>query len=306
MNTKFLKLLIGLIILSVFTSCVVSKKKYTSLKDAKLKQRDSLIFIQDSLVGVVMNNISDFNFFMNQSQLDEKNKVDIIDSMVYEISKMSSNTAELQQSLRNAITEYEQEKKKMNQMVSDMELKTAETETLRKELEMKDAELLSLQDMVEKNRKETENLKDLISKALKSFDASELTVYQKNGKVYVSLEEKLLFKTGSAKIDPKGVDAIIQIAKVLEKNPDISIVIEGHTDNVGSSELNWKLSTERSLAVVKIIEDNSKIDLSRITVAGRGMYSPISDNNSDEGKKKNRRIEIILTPNLETLYKIFE
>ncbi|HDQ15898.1 MAG TPA: OmpA family protein, partial [Bacteroidetes bacterium] len=91
-----------------------------------------------------------------------------------------------------------------------------------------------------------------------------------------------------------------------ENNPDISILIEGHTDNVGSSELNWNLSTQRALAVVKIIETNSKVDMSRITVAGRGMYTPVADNKSEEGKRKNRRIEIILTPNLEQLYKIFE
>ena len=222
------------------------------------------------------------------------------------MGQLTSDTLELKNSLRNAITEFEREKNAFTQLSRQLEAKASEVENLRIELEKKDKELLSLQEMIDKNKLETQKLYDLISKALVSFDNTELTVYEKNGKVYVALEEKLLFKTGSANIDKKGEQVIIQLAKILENNPDISILIEGHTDNVGSSELNWNLSTQRALAVVKIIETNSKVDMSRITVAGRGMYTPVADNKSEEGKRKNRRIEIILTPNLEQLYKIFE
>ena len=88
------------------------------------------------------------------------------------------------------------------------------------------------------------------------------------------------------------------------KNPAIDIVIEGHTDNTGSAAVNWKLSTERALSIVKVLEENDKIDPKRISAAGRGMYQPVADNSDPEGRKKNRRIEIILSPKLDSLYEL--
>jgi len=299
MKQVFLKPLLFLLIISLLASCIVTKKKYDALMSQKLHQKDSL-------ENIIKTNELDFNAFMNKTKQNEAFKLDMIDSLYKSINRLSSDTLNLKQSLRNTISEFEIEKNKLIQLRQDLEIKNGEVETLRQTLQKKDEELLSLQEMVEKNKKETDKLKKIISDALTSFDATELTVYQKNGKVYVSLEEKLLFKSGSSKVDPKGEDAIIKIAKVLENNPDISIVIEGHTDNVGLSDFNWNLSSQRALAVEKIIETNSKIDLSRITVAGRGMYSPIEPNTSEAGKRKNRRIEIILTPKLDQLYNILE
>lgn len=261
---------------------------------------------KDSLQNLLKINENDFNVFMNKTNENESLKLDLIDSLYKSINRLSSDTLNLKQSLRNTISEFEIERNKLKQLRQDLEIKNGEVETLKQTLQKKDAELLSLQEMVDKNKLETEKLKKIITDALISFDATELTVYQKNGKVYVSLEEKLLFKSGSSKVDPKGEDAIIKISKVLENNPDISIVIEGHTDNVGASDYNWNLSTQRALAVEKIIETNSKIDMSRITVAGRGMYSPLEPNTSEAGKRKNRRIEIILTPKLDQLYNILQ
>jgi chemotaxis protein MotB len=158
--------------------------------------------------------------------------------------------------------------------------------------------------MINKNKEEVNKLKNIINDALKSFDNSELNVYLKDGKVYVAMEEKLLFKTGSSAIDKRGKEAIIKLGKILEKNTDTEILIEGHTDNVGPDKYNWKLSTERALSVVNILTENTDIKPERITASGRGMHKPVADNSTDAGKQKNRRIEIILVPKLDSLYKI--
>lgn len=294
-----IKLFAIVLTLGLFSSCVVTKKKYEALEN-KLAHRT------DSLNDIVSDYQTDFNTFMNESQTNESHKTDIIDSLLQEINNLSSTTVELKQSLKDAITEYETEKKKFGTLSTELENKKNELQNMEAELDKKDKELLDLQEMVNKNKAETEKLKNTIGNALKSFDSSELTVFEKNGKVYVSLAENLLFKTGSAQIGTKGKDAILQLTNVLEKSPDISVLVEGHTDNVGSPEVNWKLSAERALEVVKIIESNSSIDMKRITAAGRGMYAPVSDNDTKEGKAQNRRIEIILTPDLRQLYNIFD
>lgn len=299
MNSKILKILSLLLTVVMISSCMVSKKKYTALQNESIRK-------QDSLSKVITNYQTDFNNFMTNSKANDSYKLNTIDSLFKANSKLSSDTLNLQQTLRNAITEYETQKNKLVQLTNDMEEKNNEIENLNVSLQNKEQELKNLQEMVDKTKKQNEILLNTVQKALVAFDSSELSVYEKDGKIYVSLEEKLLFKSGSAKIDPKGEDAIIKIAKVLENNPDISVIIEGHTDNVGESDYNWNLSTQRSLAVVKIIEKNSKVDMSRITVAGRGMYAPIADNLTDAGRRKNRRIEIILQPKLDVLYKLLQ
>ncbi|MCF6200708.1 MAG: OmpA family protein [Hydrogenimonas sp.] len=158
--------------------------------------------------------------------------------------------------------------------------------------------------MINKNKAEVNKLKNIINDALESFDNSELNVYLKDGKVYVAMEEKLLFKTGSSAIDKRGKEAIIKLGKILEKNTDTEILIEGHTDNTGPDKYNWKLSTERALSVVDILTKHTKIKPERITASGRGMHKPVASNKTDAGKQKNRRIEIILVPKLDSLYKI--
>ena len=139
------------------------------------------------------------------------------------------------------------------------------------------------------------------------FENNGLTIEQKNGKVYVSLEESLLFALGKYEVDVKGVEVLKKLAVVLEQNPDINITVEGHTDDIpyrGSGDIqdNWDLSVKRATSVLKIITDNSKVDPTRLTAAGRGEYIPLDKANTKEGRQKNRRTEIILAPNLDELY----
>ena len=147
----------------------------------------------------------------------------------------------------------------------------------------------------------------LRSKLLVNFKPDELTVSIKDGKIYVSLQEKLLFKSGSAVVDPKGKEALKSLATVLNGTKDINVNIEGHTDNVpikGKFQDNWSLSTERATSIIRILTNEYNVDAKNIIATGRSEYYPVADNLTPEGKAKNRRTEIILSPNLAELFKL--
>ncbi len=151
-----------------------------------------------------------------------------------------------------------------------------------------------------------------VSEALLGFENNGLTVTMKNGKVYVSLEEKLLFRTASWEIDVNGRNALKQLAGVLEKNPDIQVMIEGHTDNVpynptgGQLRDNWDLSVKRATTVVRVMLEGSRIDPKRLTASGRSQYLPVDDRNTSDARQKNRRTDIILAPDLTKLFKLID
>ncbi|MCW5900043.1 MAG: OmpA family protein [Flavobacteriales bacterium] len=182
-------------------------------------------------------------------------------------------------------------------------------------LSKKDAELLDkVRRMDELNRKldaQTNALNSLrrkVADALVNFKSDELTVTMKDGKVYVSLSEKLLFKSGSADVDPKGKEAIGQLAQVLNANADIGVMVEGHTDTIpiasGRFKDNWELSTARATSIVRILTTDHKLDPKRVTSAGRGEWIPVASNREADGRARNRRTEIILTPDLKELFQL--
>jgi chemotaxis protein MotB len=148
-------------------------------------------------------------------------------------------------------------------------------------------------------------LENKIEKALADFSSKGIEVYYKNGNVYVSMEDKLLYKTGSARLGEEGKMALGNLVAAIEGYPNLKIVVLGNTDDVkfkkGSD--NWSLSTERANGVVRILRDEYKLDPSRLTAAGKGMYNPVADNSTAEGRAKNRRTEIILNPDLEKFWK---
>ena len=153
-------------------------------------------------------------------------------------------------------------------------------------------------------------LKDALTKSLKAFEGKGLTVNQRDGKVYVSMENKLLFESGSWAVGSEGKKAVVAVGTVLAQNPDIAVLIEGHTDNdkfggaVGQIENNWDLSTKRATAIVNILSENKAVKKENLTAAGRGEFAPLMSNDTPEGKAKNRRIEIILTPKLDEISKM--
>jgi chemotaxis protein MotB len=167
-----------------------------------------------------------------------------------------------------------------------------------------------MEKILDAQKRIVQDLKAKVSEALMGFENNGLTVSMKNGKVYVSLDEKLLFKSASWDIDANGRNALKKLAGVLERNPDIQVTIEGHTDNVpynpGSGQLkdNWDLSVKRATTVVRVLLEGSKIDAKRLTASGRSQYVPVDQNNTSEAKQKNRRTDIVLTPDLTELYQL--
>ena len=211
--------------------------------------------------------------------------------------------------LQNKEDELRALETRLNKEKGNIEAMKIQNELKEKELAEKNAKVAELQAVLNAKDSVMKALRAKISDALKSFEGDGLTINMKDGNVYVSLDEKLLFKSGSWNVDTKGVQALKNLAEVLEKNPDINILIEGHTDDIpyggsGNIQDNWDLSTKRATAIVKIILSNSNIDPTRLTAAGRGQYLPIDEHNTTEARAKNRRTEIILTPNLSELYNI--
>jgi chemotaxis protein MotB len=303
--------IISTVLILSLSSCLITKKKYDNMNSKNQKSIDSLEYIIDKTL---------YDYKSTKKRNDEllqKNK-NLIDSLTVETGKLSNDTSNLSNSLKAALDEYNKKQRILKEtedrlnkksvlidkLTKEQKIRSQKIDSLQNSLEEKQKRLVQLENMINKNKEEVNKLKNIINDALKSFDNSELNVYLKDGKVYVAMEEKLLFKTGSSAIDKRGKEAIIKLGKILEKNTDTEILIEGHTDNVGPDKYNWKLSTERALSVVNILTENTSIKPERITASGRGMHKPVADNSTDAGKQKNRRIEIILVPKLDSLYKI--
>lgn len=206
------------------------------------------------------------------------------------------------------------ERNTVRQLNGELELLKKDNEDLRKnmseeiakkqeELKEKEKKLSELQAIVDNLNNKVEKLRQTITKAMESFKNDEISVYIKDGKVYVSLSEKLLFKTGSTKVDPMGIDALVKLAGVLNSTPEINVTIEGHTDNVGSANSNWDLSVMRATSIIRILTENS-VDPNRVIASGRGQFFPVSENETPEGRAKNRRTEIILSPDLKEFFDI--
>src|SRR5687768_10521617 len=176
-----------------------------------------------------------------------------------------------------------------------------------KQLEAEQKRLWDLRKLLEEQRLAVENLRKKMADALTGFNSNELQVFVKNGRVYVSLQENLLFPSGSAVVNPKGKEALGKLAEVLNSNPDINVNIEGHTDSLPIRtrfEDNWALSTARSSAIVRILTKDYKVDPVRVIASGHSSYDPVDSNSTPEGRARNRRTEIILTPKLDELYNL--
>ena len=214
---------------------------------------------------------------------------------------------ELQSAQQALITKED----RLRELENNASRKMVDLERLRAELEVRNQRLIELEQILNAKDAQMNSLKDAISAALYGFEKEGLSVYTKNGMLYVSMDEKLLFQTGSITVDPRGVEALRKLAGVLENNRDIKINVEGHTDDVpvranASFADNWDLSVKRATSIVRILLDNSSIDPTRLTASGRGEFLPIDNVGSVEARQKNRRTEIILTPRLDELYNLLE
>ena len=260
----FLALIAGVL----FTSCVSNKKFTASENRANKLQKENA------------DNLSHLNDCNNQ------------------VTKMNDDKASLQKQNDAALKEYAS-------MQNDLLLITTQSKMT---IADQAKRLKSLQDKMQAQTEKSNELKNSISKALMNYKTDELNVYQKDGKVYVSLAEKLLFKSGSDVVDPKGKAALKSLAAVLNSSKDFTVAIEGHTDNVPiktkAFEDNWDLSTARASSIVRVLTKDNGFDSGRITASGRSEFHPVSVNTTAEGRADNRRTEIILSPDLQEIYKL--
>lgn len=262
---------ISLIFISLFlfSSCV-SKKKYFILESQLLKQNLTL------------------------SQLQAQN-----DELQTEATNLSNDFEEYR-----VKTEIEQEgfEEKLDSQSQELENKD-------KALASRAKRLMALEEQFQMQQVAVNRLKSTMSAALVNFDTEDLSVEVRNGKVYISLSDKLLFPSGSAKLNKEGLEAIGKVAEVLKKNEDINIEIIGHTDTKPiriKFEDNWELSTARSLTIARLISNDHQINGKRIIASGAGQFRPVSENETEEGRSKNRRTEIILSPNLDKLMELLD
>ncbi|MEZ4874403.1 MAG: OmpA family protein [Flavobacteriaceae bacterium] len=213
----------------------------------------------------------------------------------------------------SALTENLDRNRKLLEQLEAKEKALAEEATrlklLQKKLEDRSKRVEELEGIIAAKDAQMTALKNAISAALTNFEGNGLTVEQRDGEVYVSMENKLLFESGSWAVNPRGREAVVALGNVLAKNKEIAVLIEGHTDNVpytanGNLQDNWDLSTKRATTIVTILTENNNIPKDNLTAAGRGEFAPIASNETAEGRAKNRRIEVILTPKLDEIAKL--
>ena len=299
---------LGLVVLALSTSCV-SKKIYTDLENkyANLKKENRSLSDENEELLKAKNQLeSDRDGLKNDlSKLKSER-----DKLTADQKALNEKIARLQDSYnaleKNSNDALQSNLKKNRDLLAELEAKGKALSIEQERLSKNAQRLKELEDMIAAKEATMRKLKETLSKALNGFEGKGLTVEQKNGKVYVSMENKLLFNSGSWAVSSEGKKAVVELGKVLADNPDISVLIEGHTDNVpygGSGPIadNWDLSTKRATAIVGILSENREIDRKNLTAAGRGEFSPLATNETADGKAKNRRIEIILTPRLDEI-----
>lgn len=239
---------------------------------------------------------------LNEQLLDRLNK--LVSGAEKDNAKLSGDLQMTQEQLLKKQDELKALELVLNKQKLDLD-------NLNTELKKREVRVNELEDILKKKDQAAADLRKKLSDALIGFENKGLTITQRNGKVYVSLDESLLFASGKTNVEAKGVEALKNVARVLEQNPDINVMVEGHTDDVamkGAGEIkdNWDLSVMRATSVTKILLGGAKIDAARITSAGRGEFSPLDRGKTAEARKKNRRTEIILTPKLDELLKVLE
>ena len=224
-------------------------------------------------------------------------------------ASLQDNIASLQRNIQDLNAKIAALNNQNNQLGQQTTEQQNQLNKSKETLQQQQERLQHLQALLELQKKQSEELKDKMTEALKGFNSNDLSVYQKNGKVYVRLSENLLFPSASAVVNPKGVDALSKLAAVLNLNTDVSVNIEGHTDSIpirGRFKDNWDLSTARANAIVRVLVNNYKVDPRRVVASGHSYYDPVDTNATPEGRAKNRRTDIILSPKLDEMYKLLD
>ncbi|RZS99392.1 OmpA/MotB family protein [Aquimarina brevivitae] len=302
----------------LFTSCVSLKvhkeleSKYANVKrenrqlqsnlEALQKQNENTETALEKLTGEYQKTIAQRDELQRKYDATLANYNNLKES--YDALEKNSSAAIAANSKKNRELLAQLEQKEQ-----DLAKERTRLDQLQRDLQARAKRVDELEGLIAAQEQKMKALKTAIANALRNFEGKGLTVEERNGKVYISMENKLLFDSGSWAIGSQGKQAVKQLGSVLAENSDIAVLIEGHTDNdpyLGNGQIssNWDLSTKRATAIVQLLLENKKIDPKNLTAAGRSEFSPIASNETAEGKAKNRRIEVILTPKLDEITKL--
>lgn len=298
-----------------------NQKKYEELKDANRLLTESNAELEGKF-GVLEDKYKQVEAEFNENAerlLKSKDRLkrceQIKNNLLAQMAKQQKGSARESKTLLDQIRKTQDDlnlrEDEVMRLEQDLKRRMRKLDDLQVVINSRDKRLLELERALAKKDEAVIALKNKVMNALTGFDNKGLSISNRNGKVYVSMDEKLLFKSGSYTVDVRGGQALKQLAEVLSANKDINIMIEGHTDNIsykGSGDLkdNWDLSVKRATSIVRILSLNKGINPQRMTVAGRSKYFPMVTNATVEGRSKNRRTEIILTPKLDELFQILE
>lgn len=267
-------------LLFLCSSCV-SKKKYLIAENGRLSAIERGEILRKELSG----------------SREENSRLSLrIDSLLTDTTELGG----IIRAYRNLLYSNKSEQEKLNAMIQE-KLSV---------LDDREKTIRELQGLIDAQNLKVKELLNSIQDALLGFGSDELSVRQKDGKIYVAMSDKLLFESGSARVDKRGKEALAKLAVVLNKQADIDVFIEGHTDSKPIKTVqfkdNWDLSVIRATSVVRILTEDFKVNPLQIQPTGRGEYKPIADNQTAEGRALNRRTEIIIAPKLDKLLKLLQ
>jgi chemotaxis protein MotB len=288
LNTVFPAALASFMLL--LAGCVPMKKFNAAQQALSSARYDS---------SLLANKVSDLQAAMAKSNADNQHKIDSLSGL---LNDARNQIAQLNKTI-------DDQKHTIGDLNTDAANRSALLSKSKQDLINQQAKLEHLQELMDKQKKAIEDIRQKMTNALVGFNSNELSVAIKNGKVYVSLQENLLFPSGSAVVNPKGKEALGKLATVLNQNPDITVDIEGHTDSIpihAKYQDNWDLSLARAASIVRILTVDYRVDPTRVIASGHSQYDPVQTNSTPEGRQLNRRTDIILSPRLDELYKLLQ
>jgi len=315
MNNLFKKIALFSVVSAMLASCV-AKKEFDAVSGERNTLENDKVRLQEQ---IKVANEKTNRLEVQVEDLQGKNKTlkSDLDLVSKELKSVQGDYNRIKQLYDNLLTnsgqlntDIAQQQQRLLAIEDDLEIERKRNQELAEDLAKRENKVAELERLIAEKDRAVQNLKKRVTDALLNFQENDLSVEVKNGKVYVSLAEKLLFNSGSTKVDSKGEGALKQLANALKGNNDINIMVEGHTDNVpisgtGKFNDNWDLSVIRATSIVRILVNNGVLN-EVITASGRGEFSPVAENTTTENKALNRRTEIILTPKLDKLFQLLE
>lgn len=323
-------LIYTLLIFATYFSACVSPKSVQEMEERlayyqeEAKDVDSLRLVNQNLHNTRMENdaklknaVQELERMSVANQSLSQNYQDLLDrynTLLDQNKNMLSTSTYEKRSLQEQLAAQQAELDQKAQYLANLEYELQQREGRLNEIERgytnlegdlaeRNKRIMELESMVNTQEQRMSSVRETLRSTLVGFSSDDLTVTEKYGKIYVSLSQNLLFRSGSDQVDPKGRQALAQLSGVLQQNPDVEVVVEGHTDTDGTAATNWDLSVKRATSVVKVLTANG-LDPGRIVASGRAFYLPVAPNDTPANKARNRRTEIILSPKLDQLYEL--